>query len=66
MTSSMELVFLGSSNFFGSRRDTGKNVKCGSGIWPEWIPWQYGTTGVPVAIEFQRFLLDDWTVEPVW
>ncbi|ELR73849.1 hypothetical protein C900_00013 [Fulvivirga imtechensis AK7] len=50
-------------NFEGRHLDVRENVKFGGGYFSKWLYQKYGDRICPVALEFKKFFMDEWTGE---
>lgn len=50
-------------NFEGRHLDVRENVKFAGGYFSEWLHQRYGDRICPIAIEFKKFFMDEWTGE---
>jgi len=48
-------------NFEGRNLDVRENVKFRGGYFTAWLSSQYGDRVCPIAIEFKKFFMDEWT-----
>ena len=51
-------------NFEGRHLDVRENVKFSGGHFSRWLYNTYGDRICPIAIEFKKFFMDEWTGEP--
>ena len=50
-------------NFEGRHLDVRENVKFGGGYFSKWLYQKYGDRICPVALEFKKIFMDEWTGE---
>jgi len=51
-------------DFPGGKLDVRENVKFQGGQWSRWIGETFPQSGIPIAIEFKKFFMDEWTGRP--
>ncbi len=54
---------LRSFDFKGRKLDVRENVKFKGGYFSKWVQKEYGNAACPIAIEFKKFFMNEWTGE---